>query len=229
MSEYPDPARLIEILGAGASPPDSEFDQYLAEPMRQLSSQHWTPLRVVTRAAHWFDELNVRTVVDIGAGLGKFCVAAAIASRCHFTGVEHRGHLVASARRLAQRFRVEDRTYFIHGALGEVRLPTVDAYYLFNPFEENVMHPEERIDDSVWLCRERLTHDLTLVHALLARAPTGTYVLIYNGFGSSLPASYSRVRAEHDLPNSLCLWRKTASRLVGRSNRSDLASAVSAA
>jgi hypothetical protein len=229
MTERPDSGRVIEALVAGVCPPDSAFDQFLAEPMRRLSAHHWTPLVVAARAAQWFDECNVRTVVDIGSGPGKFCVAAAIASRCHFTGLEHRGHLVACARRLARTFGVESRTAFIHGALGEVRLPTVDAYYLFNPFEENVMGPTERIDESVALSSERLTRDLEVVHSLLARAPAGTYVLTYNGFGARLPASYSQVRVDRVLPNTLCLWRKSASRLIGRSHRSDLAGAASVA
>jgi hypothetical protein len=121
---------------------------------------------------------------------------------------------------LARTFGVEDRTYFIHGALGNVRLPTVDAYYLFKSVRGERDGPREWIDESVRLSRERLTRDLDALHALLARAPAGTYALIYNGFGGSLPASYSRIRVDHELPNTLCLWRKSASRLLGRSYRS---------
>jgi hypothetical protein len=228
-SERSDTARVIEALGTGVCPPDSAFDQFLAEPMRRLSAHHWTPLVVAARAAQWFDECNVRTVVDIRSGPGKFCVAAAIASRCHFTGLEHRGPLVACARVLARAFGVEDRTYFIHGALGEVRLPTVDAYYLFNPFEENVMGATERIDERVALSPERSRRDLEFVHSLLTRAPAGTYVLTYNGFGARLPPSYSKIRVDRELPNTLCLWRKAASRFIGRSSRADLAGCAGAA
>jgi hypothetical protein len=196
--------------------------------MRRLSANHWTPLAVAARAALWFEEYNVRTVADIGSGAGTFCVAAALASRCHFTGLEHRGHLVACARMLARAYGVEARTHFIHGALGEARLPTVDAYYLFNPFEENVMGPLDRIDESVALSSERLTRDLEVVHSLLARAPAGTYVLTYDGFGERPPASYRVIRVDRALPNTFCLWRKSATRLIGRAHRRDLA-AMSAA
>jgi hypothetical protein len=231
MIPYPDPACVIEALVRGVCPPDAAFDQFLAEPMRRLSAYHWTPLAVALKAAQWFEECNIRTVIDIGAGAGKFCVAAALATRCHFVGLEHRGHLLANARLLARTFGVEDRTYFIHGALGEVRLPTVDAYYLFNPFEENVMDPTECIDNSVRLSNERRTRDIESLHALLARASAGTYVLIYNGFGGSLPAGYERIRLARELPNTLCLWRKAAWGLIGRSYRSrgsDLAGAAGA-
>jgi hypothetical protein len=222
MTGRPDSKRVIEALASGLCPPDSAFDHYLAEPMRRLSAHHWTPLAVAARAALWFEEYNVRTVADIGSGAGKFCVAAALASRCHFTGLEHRGHLVACARTLARTFGVEARTHFIHGALGEARLPTVDAYYLFNPFEENVMAPMDRIDESVALSSERLTRDLDVVHSLLARAPAGTYVLTYNGFGERPPTSYSEIRVDRAFPSTLCLWRKSATRLIGRSHRPNL-------
>jgi SAM-dependent methyltransferase len=217
MTTYPDSARVLDALARGVCPPDAAFDQFLAEPIRRLSACHWTPLAVAVKAARWFEECRIRTVIDIGSGAGKFCVAAAIASRCHIVGLEHREHLLTSARLLARTFGVEDRTYFIHGALGDVRLPTVDAYYLFNPFEENVLDPRRWIDDSVGLSRQRLTRDLDALHALLARARTGTYVLIYNGFGGSLPASYTRICVDRELPNELCLWRKSASRRIGRS------------
>jgi len=214
-----DPAHTIDMLASGSCPPDTMFDRFLEEPLRRLSPQHWTPLAVVARAADWLDGFNVRTVVDIGSGAGKFCVAAALASRCHFTGFEHRASLVASARALARTFGVGDRTYFIHGALGQVPLPTADAYYLYNPFEENVMDPTERIDDAVVLDRQRMLRDLGLLQALLSRAAAGTYVLVYNGFGGSLPASYQRVRVDRGLPHELSLWRKATSRIAVGSRR----------
>lgn len=228
MTTHPDSKCFLQALAGGVCPPDSEFDQFLAEPMRRLSARHWTPLAVALEAARWFEEYGIRTVIDIGSGVGKFCVAAAVASRCHLVGLEHRGHLLASARALARTFGVEDRTRFIHGALGDVRLPTVDAYYLFNPFEENLMDPAECIDEGVRLSPERLTRDLDALHLMLVRAPAGTYVLTYHGFGGSLPASYERIRWDRDLPNTLCLWRKAASRLIGRSHRSGLAGAAGA-
>src|SRR4051812_18571180 len=77
------PAQVAEALGAGMRLTDASFDQFLFDPLRALSSQHWTPLAVAARAAEWFEQRNIRTVVDIGSGAGKFCVAAALAGHCH--------------------------------------------------------------------------------------------------------------------------------------------------
>jgi hypothetical protein len=207
--DNPDPSRATAMLAAGSSASDAVFDQCMEEPMRRLSAQHWTPLAVAARAAEWLEACNVRTVLDIGSGVGKFCVAAALASRCHFTGLEQRGHLVGYARALARTFGVQDRTYFIHGTLADARLPTVDAYYLYNPFGEHTLEPAERIDDHVALGEDRSARDQSLLQALLSRAPAGTYTLTYDGSGGDMPGGYRKLWVARDLPNELCLWRKT--------------------
>jgi predicted RNA methylase len=167
---------------------------------------------VALRAAEWLDEHHVRTVVDIGSGAGKFCVAAALAGRCRFTGLEQRPRLVDAARALARLFEVDDRVAFLDGALGEIPVPDADAYYLYNPFGENLFGPQDHLDEDVELSFERYARDIATVRELLQRAPVGTYVVIYNGFGGQVPLGYQEVRTDHDLPNPLCLWRKTSAR-----------------
>lgn len=228
-SERADWQRVVETLKSHGAPPDEAFDQFLPEPMRRLSRRYWTPLAVVARAAQWLDECNVRTVVDIGSGAGKFCVAAALAGRCHLTGLEHRGQLVAASRELARTFGVNDRTSFIHGALGEVSLPRADAYYLYNPFEENDRPPAERIDASVELGAERSRRDIAAVQSLLASAAAGTYVVVYAGFGGYLPAAYRRIRVDRELRHPLCLWRKSRVRTLSRARPTDSAGTMGAA
>lgn len=204
------PGEIAEALSAGMCPRDSAFDHFLPDEIRALSSQHWTPLEVAVRCAQWFDECNVRTVVDIGSGAGKLCVAAALAGRCSFIGLEHRERLVVCARSLARTFKLGRRVEFIHGAVGEAALPAADAYYLYNPFEENIWRLG-RIDADVELSAERRARDLFALRALLAAARAGTYVLTYNGFGAKMPPGYSAVRTDRELPNVLCLWRKATS------------------
>ncbi len=204
----PRPEQIAEALRTGRCPEDATFDHFLDDPLRELSAQYWTPLEVAVRAAQWLEECNVRTVVDIGSGAGKFCVAAALAGHCHFTGLEHRERLVSCARGLARMFKVENRVYFIQGAFGSTNIPAADAYYLYNPFEENVMRETERIDKSVELSDERQTRDLMALRRLLLGARVGTYVLTYNGFGARLPPAYSEVRVDRELPNALRMWKK---------------------
>jgi predicted RNA methylase len=191
-------------------PTDRDFDQFLPSELRCVSGQYWTPLVVAIRAAEWLDELNVRTVVDIGSGAGKFCVAAALSGRAQLViGVEQRARLIAAARDLAHVLDVGERVTFIHGTFGETSLPEADAYYLYNPFGENLFGPAEHLDDDVELGDARYQRDIAAVEKLLREARVGTYLLTYNGFGGEVPSSYRQVRVDLEMPNHLRMWRKT--------------------
>ncbi len=204
------PQRIAKALRTGTCPADSAFDRFLSDELRVVSAQYWTPLAVAMRAAEWLDDLNIHTVVDIGSGAGKFCVAAALAGHCYFTGLEQRPRLVSAARELARLFEVGDRVSFLEGALGETPVPDADAYYLFNPFGENIFGAEDHLDEEVELSFDRYERDITTVRDLLRRAPAGTHVLTYNGFGGNPPAVYQEIRVDRGLPNVLRMWKKTA-------------------
>lgn len=146
-------------------------------------------------------------MVDIGAGAGKFCVAGALFSRCSFIGLEQRPSRVASARTLARLFDVDDRVRFVCGALGQVPTPAGDAYYFFNPFDDAA----GGMDDGETDIRLRIyQHEpaVTMAEALLRRAPRGTCILTYNGFGGRVPKSYRLVCIDLAFAGGLRLWRK---------------------
>lgn len=151
----------------------------------------------------------MRSVVDVGSGAGKFCVAAALCGRARFHGVEQRPRLVAAARELARVFDVGDRVTFSHAVFGPASpLPRADAYYFYNPFGENLFGPEDRLDDEVEVSEPRYVREVAAVEAMLGRAPVGTYILTYNGFGGGVPTSYATIRVDRKLPNTLRLWRR---------------------
>jgi SAM-dependent methyltransferase len=199
---------VAEALRTGSCPADRVFDRFLPDELRVMSNQYWTPLVVAKRAAEWLDDLNVRTVVDIGSGAGKFCVAAALAGHCHFTGLEQRSQLVASARTLARLFEVDDRVSFVEGALGDIATPVADAYYLYNPFGEYLFASKDHVNSDRERRDERYARDVAAVQELLQRARIGTCVLTYNGFGGRVPSSYQQIRIDNEMPNELRLWRK---------------------
>jgi hypothetical protein len=206
----PDALSLAEIAAALRSqscPTDRAFDRLLPEALQVVSHEYWTPLHVAVRAARWFEEMGVRSVVDIGAGVGKFCVAAALASSCRFVGLEQRGWLVDVARSLVDAFDLGERVDFVVGALGEARVPDADAYYFYNPFGENLFF-DGHLDKEVELGDERYDRDVAAAESLLRNAPLGTYALTYNDFGGMMPRAYRLLRTDRHLPRDLCLWRK---------------------
>lgn len=204
------PSRVAEWLRKGACPTDWAFDGFLPEDLRAVSGDFWTPLAVAVQVARWLGEFSARTVIDIGAGPGKLCIAAALAGNCEFLGLEHRPRFVAIARTLARHFDVTNRVRFLRGSLSDTRLPVADAYYLYNPFGENLFGPDDCLARDVELSTERYLLDIMAVQELFRRAKAGTIVLTYNGFGGSMPESYEHLRVDDGLPCALSLWRKSA-------------------
>lgn len=203
-------ARLVAAaLRAGRASANDAFDRFLPQELRDVSDQYWTPLAVVRRAAVWLRETQVRTVVDVGSGAGKFCVAAALLTRCRFIGLEQRGALVDSAGQLADVFGVADRVTFVHGRLDAAAAPAGDAYYFFNPFGEYVFNSSRFDDADIAFTPETHRQDLAHVTALLSRAPVGTFVVAYRGFGDKAPPGYEQLDVALHLPGTLRLWKKT--------------------
>jgi hypothetical protein len=195
-------------MRAGTCPSDRSFDDFLPEPLRLVSPEYWTPLAATRRAAEWLEGLGIRTVVDIGSGAGKFCVAGALFGNCQFIGLERYSSLVTCARALADLFDVNDRLSFVAGSLGAVPTPIGDAYYFFNPFGEYWLGADYPLEAGAELTASRHPDDVAAAEDLLRRVPVGTWILTYNGFGGRVPAGYELVRVDWELHGVLRLWRK---------------------
>ena len=81
--------QLAEVMHSDRCAADRAFDHFLPERLRVVSPFYWSPLAVAQRAAEWFTDAGVHTVVDIGSGAGKFCNWEAVGSdwspRTHLT------------------------------------------------------------------------------------------------------------------------------------------------
>ena len=137
--------------------------------------------------------------MDIGCGAGKFCLVGASLTDGRFTGVEQRSDLVAAARQAASELYLPRRSLgeggwipdaeFIHGNVMDVDFADYDAFYLFNPFEEN-MHYGHKIDRAVPLSPELFKRYTSHVAAQLGAKPIGTRVVTYAGYADDIPACY---------------------------------------
>jgi SAM-dependent methyltransferase len=204
-----DEARAFAAAFRGRRVPlDAAFDRFLAAELREVSAHYWSPLRVVRQAAAWLRDIQVRDVVDVGSGAGKFCVAAALLTRCRFVGLEKRAALAEAARELAETFGVGDRVTFVTGDLASSRVPAADAYYLFNPFGEYAFHSRRFADPAATFTPEAQARDVEAATALLSRARPGTFVITLNGIGGPLPGSYEQLDVARRLPGTLRLWKK---------------------
>ena len=187
---------------------DSEFDDIYPTSVRDVSSSFWTPVSVAMRAAELLVHRASTRVLDVGSGAGKFCIVGAAVTGASFTGIEHRAHLVETARSAASRLGIEGAR-FVHGAFDTADVATYDAIYFFNPFEENLWDSEARLDDTVKLSDERFIADIEHAERLLAGARIGTRVVTYHGFGGEMPPGYCRALRERCHTGHLELWVKT--------------------
>ncbi len=167
---------------------DEKFDLVFPARIRKLSGLHWTPVRVAAEAARFLVTASRTRVLDVGSGPAKFCLVAASLTHGSFTGVEQRKDLVAAARKAVLRLQLDD-VEIIQGNVLDVAFAHYDAFYLYNPFEENNAR-EHKIDATVHLSPLLFKRYNSYVAAQLGAMPIGTRVVTYAGYADEIPACY---------------------------------------
>jgi len=197
---------VARALRTGQRVIDRDLDEVFPLDARRASKVHWTPVAVAAHAARLLADRPGTTILDIGAGVGKFCLVAAATVRARIRGIEQRAHLVEIARSAAAKLEVD--VEFIHGTLDSQDPRNVDGIYLFNPFAENLSPMRDRIDNSVELTPERFRRDVEATERFLRGARRGTRVVTYCGFGGTMPDDYVlELREWHG--SHLELWIKS--------------------
>jgi hypothetical protein len=194
---------------------DAEVDQCLEPELRSLSERYWTPVEVARVAAKWLTEAGARRVLDIGSGVGKFCIVGAATTTATFVGIEHREPLVVAAREAAVKMGVGRQTMFIHAPITYELLIGYSAFYLFNPFAENLFAEPDRIDSTVELGSGKLIYDVNVVGSALRSSPAGTRVVTYHGFGGPIPDNLDVVEERPMGTDVLRLWVKSGRAQTG--------------
>jgi hypothetical protein len=67
---------------------DLAFDALYERRIRELSPQHWTPVRIARRAAELLTLSGAKRILDVGSGVGKFCIVGALTTEAQFVGIE---------------------------------------------------------------------------------------------------------------------------------------------
>lgn len=133
-------------------------------------------------------------MLDIGSGIGKFCL---IAARQHpatmFFGVEQRPELVHHAN-VAMEFLRLDNLEFIHANMTQINFKAFDHFYFYNSFFENVDFIG-RIDDSVETSLALYKYYTQYLSANLDRMPQGTRLVSFQGSGKEVPENFTLVKS----------------------------------
>ena len=157
--------------------------------LRPLSKNHWTPLMVVRKAAMFLAAEKGTRVLDIGSGMGKFCLAAAYyCPQAYYFGIEQRRDLTEYAE-AARRTLGLNNVSFMHGNITELDFSQYDHFYFYNSFYENIA-PVGKIDEKIPYSVERYNHYQYFMYRQLARKPSGTRVATYYGRDDQMPRGY---------------------------------------
>jgi SAM-dependent methyltransferase len=188
---------------------DESFDDELPLGLQLKSSVFFTPIDVARHAAALLAPEQGMRVLDIGAGAGKFCLAAALAiPSAAFVGVEWRGHLVRLANRLAGKLQLANAR-FIHADALDLDWTEYDAFYLYNPFAEQLFEAAFTLDRTIALDPQNFVHYVSEVRQRLALARVGTRVVTYHGYGAPAPLGYELARKDPAGSDCVELWIKT--------------------
>lgn len=186
------PAATPSFQGIAGKPlhliSDEDFDEVFPESIRNLSPCHWTPVAAGRQAAQWLVTEPGTRVLDVGCGPGKFCAIGAATTLGHFTGVEQRGHLCRTGRSMFKRYGIS-RAEIIQANVTDVNFRDFDAFYIFNPFQENVIE-SLRIDEAVELADTLYREYTRWVRTELSLLPEGTRVVTFWGDCEEVPPCY---------------------------------------
>jgi len=168
---------------------EDNFRQLYPAPVQQLDAIHWSPLAVIEMAVAFYGRKKGAKILDIGSGVGKFCLAGAFYQpAAFFYGVEQRKYLVDHARQAAQRSGMT-HVRFAHKDFTRMDLTRFDHFYFYNSFFENLVH-SDKVDDSIAYDPELYNYYSQYLRRELDRMPPGTKVVTYCSWDDEIPPAY---------------------------------------
>jgi len=157
---------------------DASFDWLYPEHLQLLSLKHWTPLAVARKAAEFLAEPGAR-VLDIGSGIGKFCLAGGHRfPETYFYGVEQRHELICLAEEAKGYTRLSN-VNFIHANVTQINFKEFDHFYFYNSFYENI-DPENQIDDTIELSESLYIYYNQYLYTALNKTAPGTRLVTFH-------------------------------------------------
>ena len=201
---------------------DNVFDTLLPRRQQQLSKIHWTPLHIAKKAATFLAETPGTRVLDIGSGVGKFCLTAANHfPEAEFYGIEQREDLVEIANN-AKRTSETRNAHFKHGNFTQIEFEAFKGIYFYNSFCENIIIKDfqydfndsfnnysdlidlAHIDDRLELSPSLYHYYSNYLNNALDHMPSGSKLVTYHGVELEVPFSYNMV--EEHFEKTLKFW-----------------------
>lgn len=183
---------------------DKQFNRLYPSHIASLSRPHWTPI-AVAKAASDFLAGPGKKILDIGSGVGKFClIAGARHKNTSFFGVEQRMNLIHFAKEANEKLQLEN-VHFIHANITGTDFTGFDHFYFYNSFYENLPHVD-KIDNDITFSQQQFDDYTAHLFGKLLSLPKETKLVTYHAHREQIPNTYNLVRQEFD--NRLEYWMK---------------------
>jgi len=195
---------ILEQLKRNLIVEDEEFNSIYPKRIQELDKKYWTPVAVAKSAAQFLVSRSGAKVLDIGSGVGKFCMIGSLVTEGHFTGVEQREELYRLSGDLAKQYSIPN-VEFIHANITQIDFKRFDAFYFFNSFIEN-MSETEVMDDNVPVSAYLYGQYTQYLRVQLAGMPIGTRLAIYWSNTEEVPRGY--IIQSTSFEGELKMWEK---------------------
>jgi hypothetical protein len=183
---------------------DDEVDFIFNPIFHQYADRHFTSIYIAKLALAFLTEKGASHILDIGSGVGKFCIIAGMMTDLPLTGIEYRELMVNEANKLAQEAELT-HVQFIHANILECSFDDYSGFYMFNPFLEQIDETATMSSDletSISLYRKYHQH----VAHQLSLQPAGTPLVTYYVPENTIPSSF--VKQKTLLQGTLIFWEK---------------------
>ncbi len=184
---------------------DAKFDKLFPLDIQEMTARHWTPLDVAQKVSDFLVVEEGVKILDIGSGIGKFCLVAAHSKpNAFFYGVEQRESLVQYAEAAKAKLQITN-AFFEQANILDVPFKNYDHFYFYNAFYENVSDVG-RIDNSTNYSTQLLNQYNQHVRTQLSRKPAGTRLATFHSLEGEIPTSYHVIGTALD--EVLKFWMK---------------------
>jgi len=194
----------IELSDTCPYSSDDSFDSFFPKHIREISKKHWTPINVAQTAAQFLAE-GPGKILDIGSGIGKFCLTAAYHHpHTQFYGVEQRIELISYAT-LAKGCHNLSNVHFLHSNITQIDFNEFNHFYFFNSFYENI-DTQNRIDQKIQAYYSLYNYYSQYLYNILEEKPIGTRIATYHSSEHEIPLGFEVVDSYYD--GKLKMWLK---------------------
>lgn len=187
---------------------DTLWDSYLPEKFRMLSPFQWTPISVIERTWKYLSLDGVTSIVDLGSGVGKFCIYLSFLSNhsIEISGLEDREELVVLSDSLKEHWetpkvKFRNENFLQHFPEGH------SHYYCFNPLYET-MKGSHSIDLQKQKSANQFLKDLQTLKQNLLLLKSKTKLITFHGFGGSSLPGFRIVLKEEISGGEYLIWER---------------------